>query len=349
MQLDGRKAKILEAIIATYLETGEPVGSRTIARYTDLKLSSATIRNEMADLEELGYIEQPHTSSGRIPTDLGYRLYVDSIMKKNQSLPTVSYRRSRDEDDMEVLERDRDRLEAFFEKVARMLAQDTNYATIVSTPVLHSSLIKYLHLSLMDPGHILVVVVLEQNITKHKVVSIAEPVTAEEMVKINLLVNHCLQGIRLANINLALMKEMRLQAGHAETVVAAVLEVLMDIMKEEEGVKIYTSGANNILRYPELSSQSRASEIIFTLEEKQQLMKLVNHILQEDTGAPKVYIGSETSLAAMEDCSVVTAVYDLGNDLHGTVGIIGPKRMDYDYVLRTLNSLVGKIDYLFRE
>ncbi|MDD7268039.1 MAG: heat-inducible transcriptional repressor HrcA [Lachnospiraceae bacterium] len=349
MQLEGRKAKILEAIIATYLETGEPVGSRTISRFTDLKLSSATIRNEMADLEELGYIEQPHTSAGRIPTDLGYRLYVDTIMEKNQSLPTVSYRQNREEDDLTGLEQNRDKLEAFFEKVARMLARDTNYATIVSTPVLHSSLIKYLHLSLLDSRQLLVVVVLEQNITKHKVIQLSEPVSSEEMVKINLLVNHCLQGIRLANINMALIKEMRVQAGRAEAIVSAVLEVLMDIMKEEEEVKIYTSGANNIFRYPELSSQSRASEIIFTLEEKQQLMKLVNHILQEDTGAPRVYIGSETSLAAMEDCAVVTAVYDLGNDLHGTVGIIGPKRMDYDYVLRTLNQLVGKIDYLFRK
>ena len=154
MQLDDRKKKILQAIIRNYLETGEPVGSRTISKYTDLNLSSATIRNEMADLEELGYIIQPHTSAGRIPSDKGYRFYVDAMMEDKQKEV---------EDRKDLLVEKEDKIESLLKQVVRVLAQNTNYATMISAPQIHRNKLKFIQLSRVDRGQILAVIVVEGN------------------------------------------------------------------------------------------------------------------------------------------------------------------------------------------
>ena len=158
MQLDDRKKKILQAIIRNYLETGEPVGSRTISKYTDLNLSSATIRNEMADLEELGYIIQPHTSAGRIPSDKGYRFYVDAMMEDKQKEV---------EDRKDLLVEKEDKIESLLKQVVRVLAQNTNYATMISAPQIHRNKLKFIQLSRVDRGQILAVIVVEGNMIKN--------------------------------------------------------------------------------------------------------------------------------------------------------------------------------------
>ena len=162
MQLDERKMKILQAIIRNYLETGEPVGSRTISKYTDLNLSSATIRNEMADLEELGYILQPHTSAGRIPSDKGYRLYVDKMMEDKE----------REIDEMkEMLLEKEDKMEHLLKQVAKVLAVNTNYATMVTTPQIHHNKLKFIQLSRVDAKQLLAVIVVEGNVIKNTMLS----------------------------------------------------------------------------------------------------------------------------------------------------------------------------------
>lgn len=157
MQLDDRKSKILQAIIKTYLETGEPVGSRTISKYADLNLSSATIRNEMADLEELGYIIQPHTSAGRIPTDTGYRLYVDQLMEEKEREVTEM---------KELMIQKQDKMDLVLKEAAKVLATNTNYATMVSTPQYRRTKLKFIQLSQVDEGQLLAVVVSENNVVK---------------------------------------------------------------------------------------------------------------------------------------------------------------------------------------
>ena len=161
MELDERKEKILKAIIQTYLETGEPVGSRTISKYSDLQLSSATIRNEMSDLEELGYIIQPHTSAGRIPSDKGYRFYVDQLMKEKENEVTEM---------QELVIQRVDRVELLLKQLAKLLAVNTNYATMISGPQYHHTKLKFIQLSRVEAGKLLIVTVLEGNIIKNSIV-----------------------------------------------------------------------------------------------------------------------------------------------------------------------------------
>ena len=340
MQLDERKMKILQAIIRNYLETGEPVGSRTISKYTDLNLSSATIRNEMADLEELGYILQPHTSSGRIPSDKGYRLYVDTMMADKE--------RETEELKGMLLEKE-EKMENLLKQAAKLLANSTNYATMISAPSQHHNKVKFIQLSRVDEHQLLAVVVAESNLIKNTILQVEENLDDETLFKLNMLLNTHLNGLSVDEINLGMIAAMKQQAGIHSDIVSNVIDAVADTIKEEEDLEVYTSGANNIFKYPELSDGAKASQLIGTLEQKD----LWREILTEDDADSdkkneiQVYIGSETQVQSMKDCSIVTANYELGDGLRGTIGIVGPKRMDYDKVVSTLRSLKSQLDQTF--
>ena len=340
MELDKRKMKILKTIIRTYLETGEPVGSRTISKDEELNVSSATIRNEMADLEELGLIVQPHTSAGRIPTDRGYRLYVDEMME---------------EKDREVLDmRDfvnqrMDRVEGMLRGMAKMLAANTNYATMISGPRYTDNELKLIQLSRLDSRHIIAVIVVEGNVIRNKVIPLDAPVSEEEILKLNVLLNSALQGKTLDDITLSLIRRLKEQAGDYSGIVGTVLEAVADAISssKDEQPEVYTSGATNIFKYPELSEGNTASEILTAFEEKNELLDLLSRKDRENGRDIRVYIGNETPIESMRDCSVVTANYELGKGLRGTIGIIGPKRMDYDHVFGTLKTLMDQLDQIY--
>ena len=342
MQLDDRKRIILQAIIRNYLETGEPVGSRTISKYTDLNLSSATIRNEMADLEEMGYIIQPHTSAGRIPSDKGYRFYVDTMMAtREQEVNEMK--------DM-LLER-QDKLENLLKQVVKTLAQNTQYATMISAPQVHRNKVKFIQLSRVDAGQILAVIVAEGNVIKNNILAVNQELDDETLLKLNILLNTHLNGLSMEEINLGMIAAMKQQAGIHSEIVSEVIDAVADAIKADEDLEIYTSGANNIFRYPELAEGEKASKLIGTLEQKEVLQEFVSDVNadQQGDGGIQVYIGDETPIQSMKDCSVVTANYDLGGGLRGTVGIIGPKRMDYEKVLGTLKNLMNQLDAAFKK
>lgn len=337
--LDERKMKILHAIIQNYLETGEPVGSRTISKYTDLNLSSATIRNEMSDLEEMGYILQPHTSAGRIPSDRGYRLYVDMLMEeKEQELNEMQE---------QMLDK-ADKMDQLLKQAAKVLASSTNYATMVSTPLNSGNKIKFLQLSQVDEEQIIAVIVLGGNVIKNKIIDMEEPVSNENLLKLNMLLNTTLNGMSIEDINLGLIARLKEQAGIHSEVIGHVLDAVADVIQVDDEMQIYTSGATNIFKYPELSDKQSAQEIISAFEEKQQLTELVTQTLsKEDNTGIQVYIGDETPVQTMKDCSVVTATYELGEGMKGTIGIIGPKRMDYEHVLKSMKKLQNELDQMF--
>jgi len=341
MQLDERKTKILQAIIRNYLETGEPVGSRTISKYTDLNLSSATIRNEMADLEEMGYILQPHTSAGRIPSDKGYRFYVDAMMSEKER-EVVEMK--------EMLVERQDKMETLLKQVAKLLANNTQYATMISAPRMHRNKVKFIQLSRVDDNQILAVIVVEGNVIKNKILAVEGGLSDETLLKLNILLNTNLNGLSLDEINLGMIAALKTQAGIHSDIVSEVIDAVAEAIRADEDLEIYTSGANNIFRYPELADQTRASELINTFEEKQQLHELVVDTLSDEknTGI-QVYIGDETPVQSMKDCSVVTATYELGDGMRGTIGIIGPKRMDYDKVVGTLRTLQNRLDELYKD
>lgn len=340
MQLDERKMKILQAVIRNYLETGEPVGSRTISKYTDLNLSSATIRNEMADLEELGYILQPHTSAGRIPSDKGYRLYVDQMMES----------KVREVDEMkEMLLEKEDKMEHLLKQVAKVLANNTNYATMVSAPQYQRNKVKFIQLSKVDARQLLIVIVIQGNLIKNHILPLDEMLGDEDILKLNMLLNTNLNGLAMDQINLGLISAIKEKAGVHSDIISHVIDMVAEAIRGDEDLEIYTSGANNILRYPELSDKQRASELLNTFEEKQNLQSLVNEALEgENSTGIQVYIGDETPIQSMKDCSVVTATYEIGEGMKGTVGIIGPKRMDYDKVVTILKNLTTQLDELYK-
>ena len=341
MQLDDRKLKILQAIIRNYLETGEPVGSRTISKYTDLNLSSATIRNEMADLEELGYILQPHTSAGRIPSDKGYRLYVDQLMSEKE----------REVEEMkELLLEKEEKMETLLKQVAKALAVNTNYATMITAPSIHRNKLKFIQLSRVDADQILAVIVVEGNVIKNKMLSVSEELSDETLLKLNLLLNTNLNGLSIEEINLGMIAALKQQAGIHSQIVSDVIDAVAEAIKADEDLQIYTSGTNNIFKYPELADNQKASELITAFEEKQVLNELVAETMTgEENTDIQVYIGEEVKLQSMRDCSVVTATYELEEGMRGTIGIIGPKRMDYDKVVGTLKNLRHQLDDLYKK
>ncbi|MEZ3502633.1 MAG: heat-inducible transcriptional repressor HrcA [Lachnospiraceae bacterium] len=340
MELDERKIKILYAIIQTYLETGEPVGSRTISKYSDLKLSSATIRNEMSDLEEMGYIIQPHTSAGRIPSDKGYRLYVDHlIQEKDREVTELK----------ELMIRRTDKMEQVLKQVVKVLASNTNYATMISAPQYHQNKLKFIQLSKVDANQILAVIVAEGNVIRNRLIPVCEELDAESILKLNILLNTMLNGKTIAEINLQMISSMKEQAGIHSNIISDVVDAVAEAIYSDEGMEIYTGGATNIFRYPELSDNGKASELIQTLEEKQILAELVTETLSKEEKGIQVYIGSESPIKSMKDCSVVTATYELGQGLQGTIGIIGPKRMDYENVMSTLKTLMEQLDDVFHK
>ena len=340
MQLDERKYKILQAIIRNYLETGEPVGSRTISKYTDLNLSSATIRNEMADLEELGYILQPHTSAGRIPSDKGYRLYVDRMMEEKE----------REVEEMkESLLQKEDKMDHLLKQAAKLLANNTEYAAMISSPQYHRNKLKFIQLSRVDVNQLLAVIVVEGNVIKNTMLTVDEELSDETLLKLNILLNTHLNGLSMEEINLGMITAMKQQAGIHSEIVGNVIDAVAEAIKADEDLEIYTSGTKNLFKYPELADHERASELVTTFEEKQVLSELVQENLSDDNNTGiQVYIGSETPVSSMKDCSVVTATYELEEGMKGTIGIIGPKRMDYDKVIRTLKTLQSQLDDLYK-
>ena len=338
-QLDERKLKILQAIIKNYLETGEPVGSRTISKFTDLNLSSATIRNEMADLEEMGYILQPHTSAGRIPSDKGYRLYVDTMMEtKEQEV----------EEMRALLIEKADRMENLLEQVTKMLAVNTNYAAMVTTPMYRSRKVKFLQLTEVDESQILAIIVIEGNIVKNKMITTTNPVEKEMILKLNILLNTYLQGLDLSEINLDVISQIKQQSEGLGSIVSDILDAIAQAISEEDKVKVYTSGATNMLKYPELGDNNNVSQLLYALEEKKEITELMRKE-SKDGNEIQVYIGNETTVESMKDCSVVTATYELTDGVYGKIGIVGPKRMDYEKVVSTLKTIRTQLDEIYKK
>lgn len=343
MELDNRKRKILKAIISNYLETGEPVGSRTISKSTDqeLNLSSATIRNEMADLEELGYISQPYASAGRVPTDAGYRLYVDSMMaEKDTEMEEIKTR---------LIERV-DQMENLLKQVAKVLAYNTNYATMVSAPQYQNSKLKFIQLSQVDERQLLAVIVVDGNIIRNKLMEVHRPLQNDELLKLNVLLNTFLQGASLQDINLEMIQTMKNQAGEFSDILEHVFEGISEAIHEADKIEIYTSGTTNMLKYPELGGLEQTTKLLEALEDRKGLNELVDESMKNDnSGGIQVYIGEEAPVSGMKDCSIVTATYELAEGGKGTIGIIGPKRMDYKKVVSTLKNLTGELDMIFKK
>ena len=342
MELNERKQKILEAIIRNYMETGEPVGSRTVSKYTDLNLSSATIRNEMSDLEEMGYILQPHTSAGRIPSDKAYRLYVDTILqRKDEEVSEMK----------ELMVEKADKIDLLLQQVAKLLAQNTNYTSMVTKPKYQHKRIKFIQLNQMSERQLLVIVVLDNNHVSNKFINLMTDADENVIAQMNFLMNTALTGLDFTEINMAIMQQIKEKAGEYGELASSILDCISEVMTEEDDSEIYTSGATNILKYPELSDKEKMTGLLSTFEEKQMLSAWANDETPEDDKelGIQVYIGEESPVESMKDCSVVTATYRIKEGVYGKIGIVGPKRMDYEKVVGTLENCMQQLDDIFKK
>ncbi len=339
MILNDRKIKILEAIINDYIATAEPIGSRTIAKKYDLGISSATIRNEMSDLEELGFIIQPHTSSGRVPSDRGYRLYVDRLMRFRKL--------TKQESDFlkSTVAENINHIEYLMQQTAKAITLMTKYTTVVSEPKSKEIKIKHVQVIPFDDVSVITVVVTDNKIVKNNVVRVDFAPDPDVLNQISNLVNDTLKNNSLEKI--------RSKEAYADflnsTYGKLIDDVFVSVLKtadEEQNMQVYTSGVNNILDFPEFSDIEKAKSVFKALEEKDMLMNILEGDKNEPskTGDIKILIGNENSLEQLKDCSIIKTEYKYGENSYGSIGIIGPTRMNYAQVIPVLNSIVKSIN-----
>ena len=335
MSLDERKLKILQAIITDYIATAEPVGSRTIAKKYDLGVSSATIRNEMSDLEEMGFIIQPHASSGRIPSDLGYRLYVDRMLNQ-QKLG--------DEDKKIVntmINRNVNQIEYLMNETARLISKMTNYTTIFSEPVVKNTTFNKVRFMSLNDKDLMIIIAAEGNVIRNKIVSLHYMPDEDRLYEISRVISDKLHGQIIENIDTALVDQLYNDLNGYDEIVSLLMDFIDEIGKSSGMGKLHFSGTNNILAFPEFSDVEKAKSLFKTLEKTDSL----SNLLAENTGKDmQVYIGNETGIEEMKDCSIVTTTYEFGDNITGTIGILGPTRMDYSQVVSVLNSMVENIE-----
>ena len=331
MELDARKMRILQAIIDDYILTASPVGSRTIAKSMDIGLSSATIRNEMSDLEEMGFLEQPHTSAGRIPSDKAYRLYVDSIMRRSKL----------SEDELNFISEHYSKklgeVDDIVKQTAFVLSSVTRYASMVLSPRLHAARLRYIHIVGLGEGKALLLVVTDTGLSRDSMIRVPYGIEQSELERISLMLNAKLANCRLDDIIANQMNELAGEIGeHAEFLNSIIASLQSSL--EQSAKRVELSGATNLLSFPEYSDVDRARDLLSVMEKGDALYDMLKG--KEDVEF-SIKIGHENELSSIKDCSVVTATYRIGSDPIGTFGVIGPTRMNYAKVLAVMGC-IGK-------
>lgn len=362
MQLDERKKNILKAIVDDYIATAEPVGSKSLVNRYHFNVSPATVRNEMAELEELGYLEQPHTSAGRVPSDKGYRAYVDSLLKIEELSEAEAEK-------IRVYLRDSlDELTGLIRKASSILSERTGYTSLALSPQLHKSHLKQIKILMIEPGRALVVVVLSAGVVKDRLVRIPEILDSDQLMQVAAAIEDGLSGMTLDDITLVTVATAARHASVPESLLNQVLYEAYVAIKQADNLEVYMEGTHNLLSYPEFQDVNKAREYLGTLtcagmvagylselKEQDELDELENDsdklsevelISGEKSKKPAyaVRIGQEIMLDGLQDCSFVTTTYKLGDIVAGRIGVIGPKRMTYGKVISHISFVRQTID-----
>ena len=339
MNLSVRKIKILEAIINDYIETAEPIGSRTIAKKSGLGISSATIRNEMSDLEDLGLISQPHTSSGRIPSGLGYRLYVDSMMKNRQlSHDEALFLQKMIIDNIY-------QIEFMMQETARALSRLTRYPAIVSEPRLKKTKIKHVQLVPLDDKSLFLVLVTDTKAVKNQVINVTAVPGYEGLALLSLHLNNALSGLTIREISRELIDKLLLVFGKDAHMLMSILGAISALIQAEDDVRVFTSGVKNILTFPEFADIRKAEDLFQALEDRVSLMEILG---QGSISGIQIDIGEENSIDLLKSCSLIRANYTIDNHSIGCIALIGPMRMDYSQVVSVLSGVLQNMQSVTR-
>lgn len=338
--MDDRKLKILQAVIADYITTAQPIGSRTIAKKYKLGISSATIRNEMSDLEEMGFLEQPHTSAGRIPSERGYRLYVDRLMRIKRL--SIDEQRSiiRELGDRE------DEIENIVRKTARILSQLTKYTSLVMNSQLNDCRLRHIHFVPIDSNSLVAVIVTDTGIVKNTIIKTVDTVTPDYLENLTRVVNDIFQGVTIEELNRSVASEDYRKQVYRYKILDTLIPLLVESLEEKKCEEVYADGMCNIFNFPEYSDITKARNILALIEEKEQLASIIDRVGGRGV---KVTIGSELDNENIKDCSLVTATYRIGDKEIGKVGIIGPTRMEYERVVAVLEFIADYISHLLEK
>ncbi|MBQ9940477.1 MAG: heat-inducible transcription repressor HrcA [Clostridia bacterium] len=327
MEINDRKKKILKAIIDTYISSGEPVGSKYITEHIDFPVSSATVRNEMSELEEMGFLEQPHTSAGRIPSSLGYRLYVDNLMNRyNLTLEEIGVID-------ELLNAKMAELNSIVEEAAHLFSDTTNYAAVAITSNTRKGSVKRFDGILIDSYNILIVMITSFNHTQSRQIKTSVEIDTGTLQLILRVLNESLADRRLDEINIGLIMDIESKLGAYREIFSPIVRAVYEVISQTEQYRVYTDGISNLLSYPEFADVIKAKSLLSALEEKTQLVRMLQDAKGNDIN---VYIGDHGFPGSMNDTSFIFHTFDFGGKVVGAVGLIGPRRMDYSKVVAQL-------------
>lgn len=318
--MDERKQNVLRAIIMDYINTAEPVGSRTIAKKYNLGVSSATIRNEMSDLEEMGLIEQPHTSAGRVPSDRGYRYYVDHLMDEDLLV-------SDEQEKIRSFFTDRlYRLDQLYQETCKVLSELSPYVAMIMTPTKSTGALQQLQLLPVTPFQAVLVIVTDVGLVHHRTVDFPVPVSAERLNEINNILIKKLKGRSLGDVNNTVMKELSEEIKQELDIVDAIFDMMEEAVKNSGEEKVIMEGTLKILNQPEFNDVNRVKDVLSFLQREDILKELFHG--KSGTGM-NFAIGGELSHDEVNQCSMVTCTYSINGNTMGNIGIFGPTRMEY--------------------
>lgn len=332
--LSERQRLILSAIVDDYIRSAEPVGSRSISKRGDVAYSPATIRNEMSDLEELGYLEQPHTSAGRIPSHKGYRYYVDHLVHVK-----------------EMTRKEVDRLKKFFaermkqqeeviRQVAMIVAEMTNYTSIVLEPELYNTSLKHMQIIPLNDNQAVAIVVTNTGHVENKLISLPQDVPVSEIEKLVNILNAKLSGVSMLQLSSKLYNELGAEIRKYVSRYEELIKLLDSAFMIEDENRVFLSGATNIMNQPEFRDVDKVKSLFTLLEEQDTLAKMLT---STETGI-QVRIGTENNLDAINNCSLITATYSIDGQMLGTIGVLGPTRMEYGKVIGLMHYFTKEIN-----
>ena len=338
VDLTERKKKILRAIIESYISTAEPVGSKAVANSLDRSVSSATIRNEMADLESMGLLEKPHTSAGRIPSPQGYRFYVNELMEEHKLSIQETERINRA---LQLKMRELDRVVA---EAGRVISQLTNYPAFALSSGMERVTIRRFDLLMVERNAFIIVVMTDNNLVRNKLVQLPTDLTQAQLQMLNTLLNTTFTDLALDEITPELMRVAQHAAGEAYGLISLVVSFAMEVLESLEHRRVHTAGLSHLLELPEYQDLERAQPLMSYLSEEQEAARMP---VPKDDHRMRILIGPENVDVALKDSSVVMASYDIGDGMRGVIGVVGPTRMDYAKLTARLSYFAAGLDRMF--
>ena len=337
MDLTERKKRILRAIIESYIQSAEPVGSKAIAQAIGMEVSSATIRNEMADLESMGLLEKPHTSAGRIPSPKGYRFYVNELMEEHKLSLQETERIN------QALRLKMQELDRVLDQAGRVVSQLTNYPAFALSSGMDRVTIRRFDLLMVERNAFIIVVITDSNIVRNRLIRLPSDLTEAQLQMLNTLLNTTFTGLTLEEITPELMRVAQHAAGDAYGLISLVVSFAIEVLESLERRTVHTSGLAHLLELPEYQSLDRAQPLLSYLSEDADPARFP---VPKD-GPMKILIGPENVADALKDTSVVVASYDIGEGMRGVIGVVGPTRMDYAKITARLSYLAEGLSRLF--